>query len=119
MKRDSAPVEKIMMRRDQLSLKKGRKIKTANDLCLCFVDINSTKCLFLRSSINVLKLINENENQLRRDCFLPFWKKSKLIKISPQENNQISSYFCPCFSREQEHVKGFVILDLVHEVSLM
>ena len=34
--------------------------------------------------------MKENENQLRRDCFLPFWKKSKLIKISPQENIQIS-----------------------------
>ena len=75
--------------------------------------------VFLSQVIDKWKRMKENENQLRRDCFLPFWKKSKLIKISPQENNQISSYFCPCFSREQEHVKGFVILDLVHEVSLM
>ena len=51
--------------------------------------------------------------------FYHFGKKASWLKFLHKKIIKSFSYFSTCFSREQEHVKGFVILDLVREVSLM
>ena len=51
--KNSVPVKKNDDKKSIKPEKHIRKNKTTNDLCLCFVDLNSTEFLFLGAPINI------------------------------------------------------------------